>query len=212
MLQLWQRMRGERLAPAREDLAPRLIGQYLPDVFILEYGINTPAVFRLAGTRFCLNHGLELRRTRFLSLWQEQDRSALQELLATVNTLNVPAHISFEGVTLSERTNRFEMLLMPLKEQPKQEDDTKSKRHHIFGSVFAIDPAYWLGADRIISNRLLQISPIAPDIAVTYVTASQRHQSIGAAALAPESQWHSRTITKPVLQVGHLRLFDGGKN
>lgn len=210
MLALWQRLRRESdaatltPAPARSDFQPRLIGKHLPDVFILEYAMGEMPVFRLAGTRICSHYGIELRKTGFPSLWQESDRTAVQELVNTVSALNIPAQIDHHGRSLGGRINQFETLLLPLKSQ--------SSRHFLLGSSFAIDPAYWLGADPLVQNHLIKIRPVTPELESEV---QAQHRSIGGTALASDTGWHNRTLTAPTpahaRQVGHLKIFDGGK-
>ncbi|KDV05471.1 hypothetical protein BF16_18115 [Brucella suis 1330] len=91
----WQRLArdesGSFHVPLRENVDPRKLGRHLCDLFFLETDKRGELSVRLAGTRICTLFGRELKNIRFLSLWPEQDRPALREMVQNVGALEVPA-------------------------------------------------------------------------------------------------------------------------
>ncbi|MBB2970887.1 PAS domain-containing protein [Mesorhizobium sp. RMAD-H1] len=206
LLAYWNRIREKRPAPERAEIEPGAIRKRLPDIFILENPENDETRFRLAGTRLCTIYGGELRNTGFLSLWKEEDRAAIGQLLQTVFENKTAAVIDHEGKSLSGRRSSFETLLLPLA--------GGASGARLIGSMIALDPAYWLGADRIVESSVLSISLIDPRRAEWQ--AEERPATAAAAASA------SRVISRPFETQGffsapsprhirHLTVLDGGK-
>ncbi|WP_160113685.1 PAS domain-containing protein [Phyllobacterium salinisoli] len=204
LLAYWNRIREKRPAPDRAEIEPGAIRKRLPDIFILEQPENAGARFRLAGTRLCTIHGGELRNSSFLSLWTEEDRAAIDQLLHTVFESKVAAVIDHEGRSLSGRRSTFETLLLPLA------GDISEAR--LIGSMVALDPAYWLGADRIVQSSVLSISLLDPK------RAQLQAETQPAAVATASSRSASRSYEMPRFfspsasrQIRHLTILDGGK-
>ncbi|KXF77616.1 hypothetical protein ATN84_09680 [Paramesorhizobium deserti] len=205
LLAYWNRIREKRPAPERAEIEPGEIRKRLPDIFILEKPENGETRFRLAGTRLCTIHGGELRNTGFLSLWKEEDRAAIDQLLQTVFESKTAAVIDHEGKSHSGRRSSFETLLLPLA--------GSASEARLIGSMIALDPAYWLGADRIVESSVLSISLIDPKRAELHA----EEKPLAAAAVAS-----SRAVSRPYEMPGffsapaprhirHLTVLDGGK-
>jgi hypothetical protein len=218
LLSYWNRIRGKRPAPERNEIEPGEIARQLPDVFILEQiqekceAIFRPDLrknkeskqletkktrFRLAGTRLCAIHGGELKSTSFLSLWGQEDRTGVEQILQMVFENKRAAMIDVEGKSISGRRASFEMALLPLA-------DAK-----LIGSMIALDPAYWLGADRITENSVRAISMVDP-------RRIEMQASLKAAAgwaTAP-AYFHQpqHFLTPPTRQIRHLTVVKGGKD
>lgn len=82
LYEYWNRLRGDRIAPARTEVSPRDIAAALGDVFLLD-GPEEEFRFRLAGSRIVDTLGRKLTGVRFADIWLDRVRPA------TGLTLNV---------------------------------------------------------------------------------------------------------------------------
>lgn len=172
LLTYWDRLRGNRAAPTRQDIQPRDLGAKLPHIFVLhplctatnstssvgqlhDSAVNAPLTqpaillewqFRLAGTRICSFYNRELRETRFLSLWHEATRPWLIEHMTQSAFDCRPLRLEHVGRTLGERQCRFETILLPLKESDGS--------FGWLGSTLALEAPLWLGSEPLINNDL----------------------------------------------------------
>lgn len=80
----WDRLRGERPAPRRDELDPTAIPRLLPDIALLERHESGAIAVRLAGTRLCELFQRELRGSLFRALWTAGSRSEVEEVLVDV--------------------------------------------------------------------------------------------------------------------------------
>lgn len=76
----WNRLRGERTAPARTEIEPRAIAAELGDVFLLE-GPESDFRFRLAGSRMTNALGRVLTGARYDTLWEPESRANAERAL-----------------------------------------------------------------------------------------------------------------------------------
>lgn len=159
----WQRLAlrqsGSLHAPLRKSIEPRKLGRHLSDLFFLEEDQTGELIFRLAGTRLCALFGRELKATRFLTLWPERNRPALNELARNVNALLIPALSQNDGISLSGRSLSFEMLLAPL-------SPSEGGKCNLLGSIAILDDVTWAGADPLVLGNLNSVEPLAPDLIV----------------------------------------------
>ncbi|WP_420960124.1 PAS domain-containing protein [Brucella sp. IR073] len=196
LLAYWNRIRGKRPAPEQAEIEPGAIARQLPDVFILELPDNVDARFRLAGTRLCTIYGGELKNSEFLSLWSQEDRAGIRQVLQTVFLNKRAAVIDQEGKSLSRRSAAFETLLLPLA------DD------RLIGSMIAVDPPYWLGADRITENSVRAIDLIDPRREALQVPL----KAAAGAGAPPVYLQEPLQVTSPASRrFGHLTVLKGGK-
>ena len=110
----WDKQRGVRLAPTRNDIDPGAIRGVLGDCFMLTREPGLEPTFRLAGTRICELFGRELKGAPFLSLWDVRSHAELGALLdqAAEETAGFVAGVTAEvddGAPLA-----LELLLLPL--------------------------------------------------------------------------------------------------
>jgi hypothetical protein len=197
LLAYWNRLRGKRPAPERSEIEPAEIARQLPDIFILENPEAGDVRFRLAGTRLCAMHGCELKGTRFLTLWSDEDRAGISQIVQLVVGDKSAVVIDHEGTSLSGRRANFETLLLPL---------GASTDARLIGSTIALDQAYWLGADRIVENSVRAISRIEPRqlefrVAVNAAASPSFYRQEPSRAASPTSP----------RQVRHLTVLKGGK-
>lgn len=202
----WQRTARTRSgflrAPSRERIEPRRLGRHLSEIFFLEADEHGGLSFRLAGTQVCTLFGRELKGSRFLSLWPERDRPALLELCQNIDALQIPALSLNDGISMSGRSLRFEMLLAPL--------EAADGRIGLLGSIAVLDSVSWVGADPLVLGHLNTIEPLAPDLILAEEIRTPA--AIAAKARGGDRQWtdiritSSRTSNRPRFQ-----LIKGGK-
>ena len=80
----WNRLRGARSAPERNDVDPGAIRGMLADTFMLDFDEKRGFPFRIAGSRANAIFLKELRGLSFLELWREADRGEIDSVLHCV--------------------------------------------------------------------------------------------------------------------------------
>ncbi|ALA16204.1 MULTISPECIES: PAS domain-containing protein [Chelatococcus] len=183
----WNRLRGERAAPERGEIAPGEIRHILGDTFILDIDGGEPR-FRLAGTRLCTLVGGDLKGRAFASLWQEASRRESARAVALVldNQAGVVAGAEARPEILAATAPAaeqidLELMLLPLR--------CRGKTHaRMLGALSPAAPPDWLG-----------LAPLSP---LTFTSAR---------VLWPEGA--DRPATAGALQDrrGHLMVFRGGR-
>ena len=152
----WDGIRNGRIAPRRFEVEPGKITGILRETFIAECTGLLCFRFRLAGTRICQHFGRELRGVDFLSLWSAKDRDAIASLVRNVLNDGAVGHGTFEAYTGTNRQARFELTLMPL-------IHIGQTINRILGSMTAIDPPFWLGAEPLVWFRVGELHLHWPD-------------------------------------------------
>lgn len=146
LYEYWNRLRGARSAPERNDVDPGAIRSALADTFVLDFDDRRAFPFRISGSRANAIFLKELRGLSFLDLWRDADRKELDTILHCLADEAQPFLIGAEARPSGLTAMDIEIVLLPL-------------RHHglthsrILGA-FAIHAApSWLG--------LLAAGPIA---------------------------------------------------
>lgn len=152
----WDRVRNGRLAPRRFEIEPAKIAALLPETFIAESAGQLGYRFRLAGTKICEQFGRELRGADLSSLWEEQDREAVASLLRSVFSDAAVGHGVFRAYTRTNRQVNFEIVLMPL-------IHTGDAVNRILGAITAIEPPFWLGAEPLLRQEIVELHLHWPD-------------------------------------------------
>jgi hypothetical protein len=80
----WDRLRGRRSAPERNDVDPGAIRGVLADTFVLDFDDRRGFPFRISGSRANALFLKELRGLSFLELWRETDREEVDSILHCV--------------------------------------------------------------------------------------------------------------------------------
>jgi hypothetical protein len=80
----WNRLRGARSAPERNDVDPGAIRGVLADTFVLDFDASRGFPFRIAGSRANALFLRELRGFSFSELWRDADREDLDSILHCV--------------------------------------------------------------------------------------------------------------------------------
>lgn len=152
----WNEVRGKRLAPRRFEIEPARIGSVLPETFILERVEGSSYRFRLAGTRIIEALGFELRGSNFLDLWQDADKHAIADMLASLASQGSVGTLTFDALDSQGRRANFEAIMLPLVHTAQVID-------RIVGSISCIDPPDWLGDTRLDERILTSQESIWPD-------------------------------------------------
>jgi hypothetical protein len=201
LFQYWNRLRHGRTAPKRTEIEPADIKTLLADTFILERDTRSEAVFRLAGTRLCAVFGRELKGFSFPSLWQDKDRRLVNRLAHGVFESGNVVVIVFEGISGSERSTHFEMIVLPL--------DGGADNQRCLGAVSAVEKPFWLGADPIVETRIESVRVVDPDREPLFL---RNRPAIGVPALSPSELPSARDhATAGSRRIRHLLVLDGGR-
>ena len=198
----WNRLRDGRPAPKRSEVEPADIKSLLADTFILERDTRGQPVFRLAGTRLCAGYGRELKGFSFPSLWREKDQRLVSRLIHGVFEQKSVVLITYEGFSRNGRSNRFELLALPL--------DGGVENPRCLGVVSAVEKPFWLGADPITDALIDSIRVIDPDKEPMFL---KNRPEISVPSLAPTELEAPETISAlgRSRRIRHLVVFEGGR-
>jgi hypothetical protein len=152
----WDRVRNGRVAPRRFEIEPAKIAALLPETFIAECAGLLGYRFRLAGTKICEQFGRELRGADVLSLWEAHDRDAVASLLCNVFTDAAVGHCVFRAYSGTDRQASFELILLPL----IHNGETINR---VLGAITAIEPPFWVGAEPLLRQEIVELHLHWPD-------------------------------------------------
>jgi hypothetical protein len=111
----WNRLRGARSAPERNDVDPGAIRGVLADTFMLDFDARRGFPFRIAGSRANALFLKELRGFSFLDLWRNADRAELDSILHCVADEAQAFLIGAEARLPNRDAADVEIVLMPLR-------------------------------------------------------------------------------------------------
>ena len=111
----WNRLRGARSAPERNDVDPGAIRGVLADTFVLDFDNKRGFPFRIAGSRANALFLKELRGFSFLELWRDADREELDSILHCVADEAQAFLIGAEARLPNLDAVDVEIVLMPLR-------------------------------------------------------------------------------------------------
>jgi hypothetical protein len=157
VFEYWNRQRQNRPAPERGDIDPDNIRHALGDAFMLAADFADQLRFRLAGTRVCALFGREIKGEAFTTLWDEQSRQAIEELLSIVTREAGGAVAGLIGRTEEGAATEIEMLLLPLAYNGHT-------RIRALGVLVPMVPPYWLGAQPFSELELVGLRHIGPQL------------------------------------------------
>jgi hypothetical protein len=141
----WDRLRGGRVAPERAQVDPAQIRGVLGDTFMLEVDPERTFPIRLSGARTSALFQKELKGESFVRLFSQDDRIAVNQLLAAVVEEPAPAVAGVCASPLGRATLDLELLLLPLRHHGKT-------HARILGSLAPVSIPSWFGlvaADRL---------------------------------------------------------------
>lgn len=191
----WNDIRGGRIAPQRLDIQPAVLGDLLPDTFILERLDAHAYPFRLAGTRVSIRLGTDLRGENFLDRWSPSDRDMLRHHLADITELGRVGVFTAEADFLSKRGVCVEIIMLPLVH-------TGTAKDRLLCALSVLDDSAGLMIERATSMRLLAAEAIWPD-GRPYVAADRMSNQ---SPLSPRVR-NARIVRQDRRQ---FRVYDGG--
>jgi hypothetical protein len=113
----WDRLREGRTAPERAQIDPAQIRAALADTFMLEVDRERTYPLRLAGARTSALFLRELKGRKFMRLWRDGDRFAVQQVLACVMDEPAAAVAGVSATVFGRGPLALELLLLPLRHQ-----------------------------------------------------------------------------------------------
>jgi hypothetical protein len=143
----WRDRRGARMAPERAEIDPGAMRKALGDAFLLGSDAGAAPAFRLAGTRICALFGRELRGETFIELWDEEERAAVRDLIASVAEDTIGVVAGTVGRTREGLRADLEWLLLPLRHRGRAQ-------LRLIGTLAPLDPPFWLGSARLEALQL----------------------------------------------------------
>jgi hypothetical protein len=144
LLEHWRQVRGEALAPRKDDIKPRSIKEHLAFSFLLKRTGDKFTVV-LAGTGLCDLFGEELRGKSFTHLWADASRSAASTSMGRVTNLAVPTVALAVAETEEQRPMSAEILLLPYA-------DERGETTYILGHFQPLEPL-----SRLIGHKLVRM-------------------------------------------------------
>jgi hypothetical protein len=111
----WNRLRGARSAPERNDVDPGAIRGVLADTFVLDFDEGRGFPFRIAGSRANAIFMKELRGLSFLELWHDDERKELDSILHCVADEAQPFLVGAEARPPGLGAVEIEAILLPLR-------------------------------------------------------------------------------------------------
>jgi hypothetical protein len=151
----WNRLRGARSAPERNDVDPGAIRGVLADTFVLDFDARRGFPFRIAGSRTNALFLKELRGFSFLDLWRSADREELDSILHCVADEAQAFLIGAEARPPNLDAADVEIVLMPL-------------RHHgltharVLGGLAVHAAPAWMGLSRAGTIALTSLRALDP--------------------------------------------------
>ena len=115
LYEYWNRLRGPRSAPERNDVDPGAIRGVLADTFVLDFDERRGFPFRIAGSRANAIFLKELRGRSFVELWRDADRKELDSILHCVADEAQPFLIGGEARPSGPGALDIEAILLPLR-------------------------------------------------------------------------------------------------
>jgi len=166
----WNERRGNRPAPERADIEPAAIRHALGDTFMLAADFVNELRFRLAGTRVCALFCREIKGEAFPTLWSEESRKSIEELLTIVTNETLGAVAGLTGRAADGSEADLEILLLPLAH-------IGHARIRALGVLAPVIPPYWLGETPVVELELGTLRYLGPDL-----------ESFGAPRFAPSTE------------------------
>jgi len=151
----WNRLRGARSAPERDDVDPGAIRGVLADTFILEFDPARGFPLRVVGSRTNALFLHELRGEPFIELWRQSDREEIAAILAAMADEAQPFLIGAAAAPFGFPTVDVEVTLLPL----RLRGDTHARA---LGCCAPRGGPRWLGLAGVGALTLLTLRALGP--------------------------------------------------
>lgn len=152
LFRYWEKIRGERSAPLRDDIELREIRHLLPWIFIIETPSGTPLA-RLAGTGICQLWGENMTGRNLFAGWQRFERESITRLLQSVTERRQVFTMRVRAATANRQSIGLEIVGLPVTAQEHGET-------HVIGLIVPFRQPDWLGFERLVSFELASIKVI----------------------------------------------------
>ena len=185
LFSFWEKIRGEKAAPGRDDLDLRQISAIIPNLLILERDhLHQTFKWRLAGSEIGQLYRQKLTNTNALAGWGGFEHNILKQLFNTVVTSLQPCLVRFHLTTDTGQTIGAELLGLPMLAR-------NGMRFHIFGGIFPLRDISRMGygsitALELSAARSIWTEPLPGDKLVA-------------------------SLNNPTIQSAGLRLIKGGR-
>jgi hypothetical protein len=152
----WNRLRGTRLTPAREDIDPAEIRHILADTMILEVDEERQFPIRVSGSRLGALFLGERKGHAFIGLFTAEEREAASRMVSAVVDEARPVVAGLVAELSDDAPAHLELLLLPLRHHGK----THSR---ILGMLTPTGVPRWLGLRRADRLRMIAMRFIGED-------------------------------------------------
>ena len=166
LFSFWEKIRGEKAAPNRDDLNFRQISPLVPNLLMLERDhLNQTFKWRLAGSEISQLYRQKLTNTDALAGWRGFERDSLKQLFTTVVTGLQPCLVRFHLTTDTGQVIGAELIGLPIHAR-------NGLRFHILGGIFPLRDISNLGYSAITfmelaAARSIWTEPLPGDKLVT---------------------------------------------
>jgi hypothetical protein len=109
----WDAKRGDARAPDRSEIEPGAVRELLGDIFVLSYDNEAGYPFRVAGTRVCALLGRDLKDHSFSSLFAEDSRREIEDVITCVAEETLAAIAGITATSEDGSAAHLELLLLP---------------------------------------------------------------------------------------------------
>jgi hypothetical protein len=132
LFSFWEKIRGEKAAPNRDDLDLRQIAAIVPNLIMLERDhLHHTFKWRLAGSQIGQLYRQHLTSTDALAGWRGFERDALKKLFTMVVTSLQPCLVRYLLTTDTGQVIAAELVGLPLLAR-------NGSRFHILGGIFPL--------------------------------------------------------------------------
>ena len=143
LFSFWEKIRGEKAAPNRDDLDLRQIAAIAPNLLMLERDhLFQTFKWRLAGSEISQLYRQNLTSTDALAGWRSFERDTLKQLFTTVIARLQPCLVRYHLTTDTGQVIGAELVGLPIHAR-------NGSRFHIFGGIFPLRDISNLGYSAI---------------------------------------------------------------
>lgn len=138
----WNRLRGARLSPEREEIDPAEIRHILADTMILEADEERQFPVRISGTRLNALFLGEQKGNSFIGLFAPEERQSVSAMILSVLDGARPVVAGLTAAPDDEEPAHLELLLLPLRHHGKT-------HARVLGSLSPTAIPRWLGLRQV---------------------------------------------------------------
>jgi hypothetical protein len=132
LFSFWEKIRGEKAAPNRDDIDLRQIAAIVPNLIMLERDyLHQTFKWRLAGSQISQLYRQHLTSTDALAGWRGFERDTLKKLFTMVVTRLQPCLVRYLLTTDTGQVIAAELVGLPLLAR-------NGSRFHILGGIFPL--------------------------------------------------------------------------